>query len=94
MDTGTLVNFADVIGEQSVSRILRDDTKGDNDRQTPAITLGPEEVRVFGGTISQLINAHSLLDLLELILDSCIVFITTCMVLGEYVKCLISPILG
>jgi hypothetical protein len=93
MDAGAFVNLVDVVGEQSVARVLGNDTEGDNDSKTPAVTLRLEEISVSGGAISQLVDAHGLFDFLELVLDGCVVLVASCVEGGEHLKSLVGAIL-
>jgi hypothetical protein len=94
MDTGTFVNNVNVVGENGIAGVLRNDTKGDDDGQTPAVSLCLEEIRVSDGAVSQLVKAHRLFDLLELVLHGCVVLVASSVVGGEHVKRLIGAILG
>lgn len=94
MDTGAFVNNIDIVGENGVARVLGNDTEGDDDGQTPAVALRLEEIAVSDGTVSQLVEAHGLLDLLELVLHCCVILVAPCVVGSEHLKCLIGAILG
>ena len=48
LDTGTLVDQVDVVGEQSGTRVLRNDTESDENGNPPAVTPGLEEVEIAG----------------------------------------------
>ena len=45
-DSCSLVDQAGVVGEESITRVLGDDTERDQDGQSPAVTLGLEEINV------------------------------------------------
>lgn len=92
-DTGALVDGVHVVGEQSITRVLGDDTEGDDDGQPPAVTLGAEEVHVGGGPVGLLLDADGLLDLLELELDGSIVGVATSVPGGKDVEGLLVPVL-
>ena len=94
MDAGAFVNNVDVVGENGVAGVLGNDTEGDDDGQTPAVPLCLEEIRVLDGAVSQLVEAHSLFDLLELVLHGCVVLVASSVVGGEHLKSLVGAILG
>jgi hypothetical protein len=94
MDTGAFVNNVDVVGENGVAGVLGNDTEGDYDGQTPAVPLCLEEIRVLDGAVSQLVKAHRLFDLLELVLHGCVVLIASSVVGGKHLKSLVGAILG
>lgn len=94
MDTGTFVNDVDVVGENGVTRVLGNDTEGDDDGQTPAVPLCLEEIAIFDSAVSQLVKTHRLLDLLKLVLHGSIVLVASGVVGGEHFKRLVRAILG
>lgn len=46
LDTSTFVDDVHVVGENSVARVLRDDTKRNNNGEAPSVTSGLEEIDV------------------------------------------------
>lgn len=94
LNTGIRVDVVDVVGEKSISGILRDDTQGDNNSKSPSVTLGAQEIKIAGVAVGLGLHKDSLLDFTELKLDSRIASITTSMVSHEDVEGLIRLILA
>lgn len=94
MDTGAFVNEVDIVGDDGITGVLRNDTEGNDDGQTPAVSLCLEEITIFDGAVGQLIKAHGLLDFLKLVLHGCVISIASGVVGGEHVKRLFGAILG
>jgi hypothetical protein len=92
LDTSTFVNDVHVVGENSVTRVLRDDTKGDNDSKTPHVTPGLEEVNV-ASRLGSAVGLDCLLDLAVLELNCGVVLVTTGMVLGQDTESLLRSVL-
>lgn len=92
-DSGSLVDGAHVLGEQSVTRVLGDNAERDDDGQPPAVALGAEEIEVGRGLVGVLLDLDGLLDLAELELDSSVVGVATGVPLGKNRKSLLLPIL-
>jgi hypothetical protein len=92
-DAGALVDGVHVVGEQSVTRVLRDDTERDDDGQPPAVALGAEEVEVAGGLVGILLDADGLPDLAVLELDCGVVLVAATVPLGEHGQGLLVPVL-
>lgn len=92
-DTRTLVDDVHVVGEEGVTRVLRDDTEGDDDGQTPQVALGPEEVEVRGGAVAVAVGLDGLLDLAVLELDEGVVLVAATVVLGQHGKSLLRLVL-
>ena len=92
LDTSTFVNDIHVVGEDSVTRVLRDDTKGDDDSKTPHVTPGLEEVNVTSG-LGSVVGLDCLLDLAVLELNCGVVLVTAGMVLGQNTEGLLGSVL-
>jgi hypothetical protein len=45
-NTHAVVDKIDVVAEESVSRVLRDDTERDEERQSVSVALGSHEVKI------------------------------------------------
>ena len=91
-DASSLINNVDVVGENSVTRILGDDTKGNDDKQSVSVSLGLEEVEIAGCGL--LASLDSLLDLAVLELNGDIVRISTSMMLCEDLQSFVTPVLA
>jgi hypothetical protein len=93
-DTSTLVDQVDVVGEQGVAAVLRDDTERDDDSQPPAVAAGPDEVHV--AAVCLCVNLHSdrVPHLLVLELHSCVVLVTVGVVVCKHVESLVVALLG
>lgn len=93
LDTGTLVDDINVVGKQGVARVLRDDTQGDDDGESPAVATGSEKVHVRGGSLGRAVGLDGLLDLTVLELDSGVVNVAAGVVLGEDLEGLLRLVL-
>ena len=85
-DAGTLIDGVHVVGEESVTRVLRDDTKRNDDSQSPAITPCAEEVQIASRSVGFLLDTNCFLDLSKLELNSSVVNIPASMMLGKDLK--------
>jgi hypothetical protein len=94
LDTGRLVQGARVVGNDGVTRPLREETERDKDGEAVAVALGAEEVHVAAAAGSLELEAKRLLDLAELELDSGVVDVAVGVVLGEGVESLVVLVLG
>jgi len=92
-DTGTSVDQVGVVGEQGVTRVLRDDTERDENGQPPSVTLGLQEVDVVGALLGLLLQSQGVSDFTEFELDGGVVLVTGGVVVGEHVQGLIRTIL-
>lgn len=92
-DTGAVVDHVHVVREEGVTGVLRDDTEGDDDGQSPAVALGAEEVEVGGLGAAVTVRLDGLGDLAVLELDSGVVGVAATVVLGEHGKGLLRPVL-
>lgn len=92
-NAGAFVDGVHVVGEECVTRVLRDDAERDDDGKTPAVTLGPEEVEVAGRLGGVLLHQDGLLDLAVLELDGGVVVVAAGVVLGQDGQCLFGPVL-
>jgi hypothetical protein len=82
-DAGTLVDQIGVVGDDGVTRVLRDDTDGDDDGKPPAVTLGAEEVHVAAGAVGLLLKTEGFADFAELELDGEVLIVAIGMPLGQ-----------
>lgn len=88
LDSSTLVNDIHVVGEESVTRVLRNDTEGDDDSKAPPVTACLEEIDV-SGRCDRFVGLDSLLDFTVLELNCGVVHVTTSMVLGKNLESLL-----
>ena len=93
-DSRALVDQAGVVGEESVTGVLRDYTERDQDGQSPTVTPGLEEVDVAGALVGLFLQAHGLLDLLELELNSGVELIAGGVVVGEHGQSFVGAVLA
>lgn len=93
LDTSTLVDNIHIVGEQSVARVLRNDTEGNDDAESPQVAPGLDKVGVAGSLGGGAVGLNGLLDLAVLELYSRVVLVTTGMVLGEDCKSLLGLVL-
>ncbi len=94
MMPGAGVDGVDVVGEEGVAGILRDDAERHQDGQAPAVAAGLEEVDVAGGVLDVLLGVDGLADLAELELDRGVVLVATGVVAGQGVERLVGAVLG
>ena len=94
LDTGTCVDKVDVVGEQSVTGVLRDNTEGDENSEPPSVTLGPDEVQVARVRLSILLHSDGLPHLLVGELDSRVVAVALSVVIGKHRFGLLVALLG
>lgn len=85
-DASAQVDCVHIVGEQSVARVLRDDTERDDNRQSPAVALGANKVKVSGSLGCLSFDAHGFLNLLVLILNCGVLSISPSMELSEHVE--------
>jgi hypothetical protein len=83
-----------VVGEKSVARVLRNDTKADEDSQPPSIASSLEELEVARACLGFLLQTHSLTDLSVLELYGSVVGVSSCMVVREEVEGLVVAVLA
>lgn len=94
LDTGIGVNVIDIVGEEGISRILRDNAKRNDDSKPPAVALGSQEVDVTRATVGLGLHDDGLLDLAILELHGGVVDVPTAMVLGENLEGLLGLVLA
>jgi hypothetical protein len=92
LDTSTFVDDIHVVGENSVTGVLRNDTKGNDDGETPPVTSGLQKVDV-ASRLGRAIGRDGLLDLTVLELNRGIVLITTSMMLSQNGESLLGSVL-
>jgi hypothetical protein len=93
-DAGALVDGVHVVGEQRVTRVLRDDAQRDDDGQPPQVALGLEKVQVAALLAGLLLQADRLADLAVLELHRRVVDVAAAVVLGQNVQGLLVAFLG
>lgn len=93
LDTGTLVDQVDVVGEQGVTRVLRNDTEGDENSQPPAVALGLEEIDVARVGVGVSLHADGVSHFGILKLNGDIVLVSIGMVEGKRVQGLFVALL-
>jgi len=93
-DTCTFVDDTCVVADDGVAGPLREETKGDDEHETLAVTGGLDEVHVRGALLVQEFNADSLLHLSILEHDSGVAVVVVGMVVGKHAERLVVPVLG
>lgn len=78
-----IVNLIHIVGKESVSAVLRDDTQGDEESKTISVALCAEEIHVGAGLLEFKLKTEGLSDLAILEAHSCVVLIAIRMVVGE-----------
>ena len=94
LDTRVLVDDVGVVAEQSITGILGDNAKRDENHQTVTIATGLEEVEVAAVLLCLVLHGNGLLDLAIFELHRGVVAIAVGMVLGEDVQGLFGALLG
>ena len=92
-DSSRAVNDVGVIGDQRVSRPLRDQAEGDNDHKTVSISLRLEEVHVRGSLLVGEFQSNGLPDFGVLELHQWIVLVAIGMVLRKHMEGLLILLL-
>lgn len=93
-DTGRVVKLARVVGDDGVTRPLREDTERDEDGEAVTVALGLEEVEVAAVDLGLHLEADGLLDLAELELNRGVVLVAVGVVRGQHGEGLVVPVLG
>ena len=93
-DSGAFVNQVDVVGEERVAGVLRDDTEGDKNRQPPPVTLCLDKVYVARILVRIGFQTDDLSHFNVFELNGCIVLVATGMVVREGVQSLLVAFLG
>lgn len=83
-----------VVRDDTITRPLREEAEGEENNKAISVTLGLEEVGVFGAVVGKLLGLDSVTDLTVLKLDSGMVDIAVGVVLGKNVKSLILTVLS
>lgn len=86
LDTSALVDNVGIVADQSISRVLRDDTQGDQEHETVTVTAGSKEIKVAAALLSLVFEGDGLLDLSVLKLHGRVVGVSVGVVLGKDVK--------
>lgn len=79
----TVVDKIDIVAEQSISRVLRDDTERNEKHQAISVTSGLQEVGVIARLPVLKLESEGLLDFTELELDGRILSVAISMVMSE-----------
>jgi len=93
-DASSSVDEVGVVGEESIARVLGNDTKANEDGQPPSVAACLEEIEVAGASLSLLLHTHGLTDLSILVLNGSIVGISRCVVVCEEVEGLVVAVLA
>ena len=93
-NTSTLVDNVGVVADQSITRVLRDDTQRDQEHKTVTVTAGSEEIEVATSLLSLVLKSNGILDFLVLELHSLIVLVAVGVVLGKDVEGLFVTLVG
>jgi hypothetical protein len=93
-NTHAVINEVHVIAEESVSRVLRNDTEGDEERQSVSVALRSQEVHVAACLLVFEFKSQGLLDFAEFESNSCILLVTIGVVVGKDSFGLLITLLG
>lgn len=93
-DTSTFVDEVDVVGEQRVTTVLRDDAKRNQDSQPPAVATSLDKVDIAGVLGCIYFHSDRLLHLLIFELNSGVIVITVRVVVSKHVQSVFVALLG
>jgi hypothetical protein len=93
-DSAGLVDQVGVVGNDGVTRILRDDTNGDDNSKPPAVTPGSEEIHVAAVVTSLLLEAKGFADLAEFELYRKVLVVAIGVPLGQGLECFLVAVFG
>lgn len=93
-DTHTVVDKVDVVAKESVPRVLRNDTEGDEESQSVTVALSSHEVKVAAGLLVFEFESQGFLDFAEFESNCGVLPVTIRMVMGENGFSLFVPLLG
>jgi CO dehydrogenase nickel-insertion accessory protein CooC1 len=88
-----VVNLIHIVGEESISTVLRNDTEGDEKSKTIPVALCAEEIHVGAGLLEFKFKTEGLSDLAILEAHSRVVLIAIGMVVGENCFCFFVALL-
>jgi len=81
-DANTVKDLVQVVGNETVSRPLREDTNANNDPQAAKVTRGTEEVEP-GSAFGLSFELNGFLDFVEFEVDERVILFSSSVVLGE-----------
>ena len=93
-NTHAVIDKIDVVGEQSVSRVLGNDPKGDEESQPVSVALGSHEIQVAASLLVFEFESQGFLDFAELEGNCCVLLVTIGVVIGEDSLGLFITLLG
>lgn len=93
-DADTVKNELEVVGDNTVAGPLTEDSEGNNEHETTAVTASSEEVHPLGVGVGLLVHGHGSANLVVLNLDDLVIDITLGVVLGEHVESILVAVLG
>lgn len=89
-----VINKTDIIAEESISRVLGNDTERDEESQSVSIALGPHEIQIAAGLLVFEFESQGFLNLTEFERNSRVLFVAISVVFGEDVLGFIVAFLG
>lgn len=92
--TSLVIQRAGEVGNDGVSRPLREETEGQEDSQPVPVSLRLEEVDVAAVSLGFHLEPDGLLDLAVLELDGRVLVVAVGVVLGEHLERLVVLVLG
>lgn len=93
-NSGTGVDQVDIVGEEGVTGVLGNDTKGDENGQPPSVTLGLQEVNVAGVGFGIGLHSDGFPHLGVFKVDGYVITVTLGMVVCKSVQRLLVAFLG
>jgi len=93
-DTHAVIDKVDVVGEESVSGVLGNDTEGDEKGQSVSIALGSAEVQIAAGLLVFKLESQGFLDFAELEGNCCVLPVTIGVIMSQDSLGLLIALLG
>ncbi|KAI6755517.1 hypothetical protein HG531_004623 [Fusarium graminearum] len=94
LDSSALVNNVGVVADQSITRVLRNDTQGDQEHETVTVALGSEKVDVATGLLGLVLEGNGVLDLVVFELHGRVVDIAVGVVFREDGESFLMALVG
>lgn len=93
-NTHTVVDQAHIVAEKGISRILRDDTKRNEERKTISVALGLHEIKVAAVVLVLHLQTNGLLNFTILKLNGGVVLVAVSVVVSECAQCFLVAFFG
>lgn len=94
LNTSVIIDKIGIVTDQSITRVLGDDTKRDKEHETVTVAAGFEKIKIAAICLCLVLHCNSFLHLVVLELHSGIIAVAIGMILGENVEGLLWALLG